>query len=196
LGSRLSLGRGIGQSVHMKRSLIPHPTTPALAGRRIDVEVEARDPAHLRLVYRLYGPLPALPEPQTPVRTDELWKTTCFELFVRPHGREGYTEFNFSPSSQWASYAFDGYRQGMREQPLATAPTISGVTAVDGPGYGIQVALDLTGVATLPLTAAITAVIEERDGSKSYWSIAHPAAKPDFHDPACFVLELPAPPTP
>jgi hypothetical protein len=40
--------------------------------------------------------------------------------------------------------------------------------------------------------AGLSAVIEEKDGTKSYWAIAHPAEKPDFHDPACFALPLPA----
>lgn len=38
----------------------------------------------------------------------------------------------------------------------------------------------------------LSAVIEETDGTKSYWALAHPDGPPDFHDPACFVLELPA----
>ena len=40
--------------------------------------------------------------------------------------------------------------------------------------------------------AAITAVIEEADGTKSYWALRHPAGKPDFHHPDCLALELPA----
>ena len=43
------------------------------------------------------------------------------------------------------------------------------------------------------LVMAITAVIEERDGTKSYWSLAHPAGAPDFHHPDCFALTLGAP---
>ena len=39
----------------------------------------------------------------------------------------------------------------------------------------------------------LAAVIEEQSGAKSYWAIAHPADKPDFHDPACFAATLPAP---
>jgi len=38
----------------------------------------------------------------------------------------------------------------------------------------------------------ISAVIEEADGTKSYWALAHPDGKPDFHAPAGFVLALPA----
>jgi hypothetical protein len=51
--------------------------------------------------------------------------------------------------------------------------------AFDGPG---------------PWLAAITAVIEEADGTKSYWALAHPAEKPDFHHPDGFTLQLPAEP--
>jgi hypothetical protein len=38
----------------------------------------------------------------------------------------------------------------------------------------------------------LCAVIEEIDGTKSYWALAHPPGKPDFHHPDCFALTLPA----
>jgi hypothetical protein len=41
--------------------------------------------------------------------------------------------------------------------------------------------------------ANFCAVIEEEGGALSYWALAHPADKPDFHDPACFTATLPAP---
>ena len=44
-----------------------------------------------------------------------------------------------------------------------------------------------------PWEAAICAVIEEADGTKSYWALAHPPGAPDFHHPDCFVLDLPPP---
>jgi len=40
---------------------------------------------------------------------------------------------------------------------------------------------------------ALSAVIEEIDGTKSYWALAHPPGKPDFHHPDCFTLTLGAP---
>jgi hypothetical protein len=37
----------------------------------------------------------------------------------------------------------------------------------------------------------LSAVLEEKDGTKSYWALAHPAdEKPDFHAPDCFVARL------
>ena len=39
----------------------------------------------------------------------------------------------------------------------------------------------------------LTAVVEDVEGRISYWALAHPGEKPDFHHPDSFVLEL-APP--
>ena len=40
---------------------------------------------------------------------------------------------------------------------------------------------------------ALSAVIEETDGTKSYWALRHPPGAPDFHHPDCFALTLEAP---
>ena len=37
----------------------------------------------------------------------------------------------------------------------------------------------------------LSAVIEEKDGTVSWWALAHPEGPPDFHHDACFALELP-----
>ena len=39
----------------------------------------------------------------------------------------------------------------------------------------------------------LTAVIEAKDGTKSYWALAHAPGPPDFHNPDCFIATLPAP---
>jgi hypothetical protein len=41
-------------------------------------------------------------------------------------------------------------------------------------------------------TLALSAVIEEMNGNKSYWALAHPQGAPDFHHADCFALELAA----
>lgn len=125
------------------------------------------------------------PSPAPPVRTDGLWQATCFELFVKPEGQAGYLEFNFSPSGAWAAYAFDGYRTGMRNIEI-TGPVIQ---RIDG---GISVSLDLPPLPQGPWHVGLSAIIEEHGGAKSYWALAHPPGKPDFHHADCFALELPA----
>ncbi len=52
----------------------------------------------------------------------------------------------------------------------------------------------LSGPELLPVSIALSAVIEETDGTKSYWALRHPPGPPDFHHPDCFALTLEAPP--
>jgi len=62
-------------------------------------------------------------------------------------------------------------------------------------GFELRVALDLSRLPDLPLGSpwrlGLSAVIEEKTGRKSYWALAHPAGKPDFHHSDCFALEVP-----
>lgn len=37
----------------------------------------------------------------------------------------------------------------------------------------------------------LSAVIEEAEGTRSYWALAHPADKPDFHHPDSFACDIP-----
>ena len=124
---------------------------------------------------------------QQPERTDGLWRTTCLELFLMPADAGHYFEFNFSPSTQWAAYAFDGYRTGMTPLALATPPQIARLE------NGVTVTCDLGGVTSGTPHIGLAAVIEETGGTKSYWALAHPPGPPDFHHPACFAATLPAP---
>src|SRR5688572_15194909 len=80
----------------------------------------------LRFRYAVIGDISCLriPEPAPPFRTAHLWEQTCFEAFLRAEGENAYLEFNFSPSGQWAAYAFTHYRKGMANAPLPAPPEI------------------------------------------------------------------------
>lgn len=164
--------------------LLPHPTTPD-AGLALEVEARRRGGV-LSLEHRLAGPVETVrwPEGAARVRTDELWRTTCFEAFART--ATGYVEYNLSPSGAWAAYRFDGYREGMRRLEIP-APFI--VTRM------AQGRFVLTADVTLPEDATgavgLTAVVEGLDGAISYWALRHPSDKPDFHHPDSFALDLP-----
>jgi hypothetical protein len=170
-------------------SLVCHPDTPAKAIESVSVELE-RLSESVWLRFIIDGPLNdlVLPNPAKPMRRDGLWRTTCLEAFVRDSTGEGYTEFNFSPSHEWAAYSFSSYREGMEPLDMGAGPDI-GLDASD-----THLALE----ATIPLrpghcALALSAVIEETDGTKSYWALAHPSGKPDFHHPTCFTASIPAP---
>ncbi|HSQ95338.1 MAG TPA: DOMON-like domain-containing protein [Croceibacterium sp.] len=172
--------------------LIQHSASPPREVTAVTARVLGADDFWLRLRWRIDGALALVVPPFAGKgRADELWRTTCFELFLMPEGRNAYCEFNLSPSERWAAYDFSGYREGMSERPVEREP--QGTMRL-GSSFAI---FD----ATIPLSALpagncrmnVTAVIEEHGGVKSYWALAHPAGKADFHDPACFVATLPAP---
>jgi hypothetical protein len=171
-------------------ALVPHPDYPPVAVRsvRVDVAVTADG---WRLDYRVEGAGGVLlPERAAGTRTDGLWKTTCFELFVRADDAVGYSEFNFSPSGDWAAYRFDEYREGMRDLTLATAPDVRGSS--EGDCFHLEVALAADGLAPNAARIGLSAVIEEA-GAKSFWALNHAAGAPDFHNRDCFTARLAAP---
>ena len=164
--------------------LIAHPAHAPGGVEGVEVAAELRR-GPSTLTWRVAGEAPAFAPRAAPLRTDELWKRTCFEMFIRPGGGEDYVEFNFSPSTEWAAYSFHGYRAEMADLPIA-APVI------EPTADGVRVSIDLSGLPAGEWQVGLTAVIEEEDGTKSFWAFAHPSPEPDFHHPDCFVLELPA----
>ena len=162
---------------------------------RIDVTLERRSCTSLNLVYRVQGRIDDLviPSPAPPVRADRLWETTCFEAFVRQVGANGYRELNFSPSSRWAAYDFSTYRAGMVQAALPAPPAIVLDVSDDDLILDVTLSLDLPDA---PCRVALTAVLQNKGGAKSYWAANHPSGSPDFHHPACFTLDLPPPPGP
>jgi hypothetical protein len=172
--------------------LSSHPDSPARAVRSIQAAVPRLEDGLLRLQW-LIEPCASVEFPPLAdsERTDGLWQATCFELFLRQPERKDYLEFNFSPSGRWAAYAFDDYRSGMRPEPVLQAPACS--LEIEESVARFEAELPLAGLPALPWHYGLSAVIEEQDGTKSYWALAHPPGKPDFHHPACFAATLPAP---
>ena len=169
----------------MRLSLTQHPDSRSTALRGIDVAL-ARAPDGFIVRYRLLGSTAdvSFPPPRRPQRADDLWRTTCFEAFLA-NDDGSYHELNFSPSTQWAVYRFDGYRAGMHPSDDVGEPRIE--ISTDAGVYELAASFDaLPDVTRLGLSA----VVEERDGAKSYWALAHPEGKPDFHHAASFALEL------
>jgi hypothetical protein len=174
--------------------LIPHPETPADWVESIECALEYADDGCLWVRYHAELPLNDLhlPVPAQPARADNLWKTTCFELFARRSGDAGYLEYNFSPSGQWAAYRFDGYRDGMREHAISQPPDIGDDASESHFALEafVELPADWRGD---DIEIGLTAVIEHVDGSISYWALRHPPGRPDFHHRDCFALKLTPP---
>jgi hypothetical protein len=128
--------------------------------------------------------IPALAEPW---RADELWRTTCFEAFLRADDEEAYREWNFAPRGNWAAYDFSAYRDGMAKAEIQSPPYIRMEDNFTWWTVGATIAVD----AERNWNLGLSAVIEEKDGTKSYWALAHRSEKPDFHAADCFIAKLP-----
>lgn len=171
--------------------LICHPASPCAVVASLAVSLHWSADGALILSYRLVGEPGRLrfPETQPTASADNLWQHSCFELFIAEETGEGYREFNFSPSTQWAAYRFPTYRERDFSFALPDAPQISFRRLADGCQLDVQLA-----AAAMPTSAnprlGLNAVIEAADGSKSYWALAHGAGQPDFHHAQNFALTL------
>jgi hypothetical protein len=182
----------------MRRALRLHRDFSCEAVGRLEAEAARPSPGEFALRFVLSGETARLrlPLPGAPMRRDELWRRTCFEAFVGEGEGAGYLEINLAPSGEWAVYGFTGYRAGMRAAGEAP-PRVE--TRRSAGRFELSATLDL-GAAGLRLDApwrlALSAVIEDAGGAKSYWALAHPPGKPDFHHPESFVVALSAPEVP
>ncbi|WP_337190460.1 DOMON-like domain-containing protein [Tsuneonella aeria] len=169
-----------------------HPAHPPARVTGIEARVIGFDADWLRVRWRIEGAQAlVIPPFAGRGRADELWRTTCFELFLRPNGGDRYVEFNLSPSERWAAYDFSSYRDGMADRPASREPDC---TMRQGSTFAIfDAAIPADALPQLPADANFAAVIEEQGAVVSYWALAHPAARADFHDPACFTARV-APP--
>lgn len=171
--------------------LVRHPSSPAHSSLEIEAAAHELAPGSIVFRYRVTGDVRAvrLPRRATPRRTDELWRHTCFEAFVRPAGSARYFELNFAPSTQWAAYAFARYREPL-EPPALEPPAIR--FAAGDAALELEATVRLAGFAARDSALGLTAVIEDTDGRSSYWALEHPRPAPDFHDAAGWTSRLAA----
>lgn len=173
--------------------LVPFPGKPH---PKIAISVEATRlaPGRLRLWYIVTGAVDALKVPAhlPPSRADGLWHHTCCEAFVLGGSGTGYREINLSPSSQWAAYDFSDYRHG-GQSPAMPVPVIS-ISEVPAKRFalGADIHFESAAMANAPWHLGLSMVVEEKNGGKSWWALAHAADKPDFHRAESFTLAIPA----
>jgi hypothetical protein len=181
----------------MIASLTHHPDTPPRLEMAVSAEIARAEFGMLVVRYQLdadLGQINVPPPVRYASRGDNLWTTTCFEAFATSTPNGAYVELNFAPSTAWAAYGFTDYRDGGSD--IVIDPPQIDVDAIPG-GLELTAAIDAGAIAALDADRfwqiALSAVIEETDGTKSYWALKHPPGPPDFHHPDCFALTLPAP---
>ena len=178
-----------------------HPQCPVSRrpARALEVVVNFLADGGMSVIYRCLSTPGAIRIPDRKVASaaanaDELWRSTCCELFFGAKNTPEYREFNFSPSGQWAVYGFQSYRQ--RDHfccPQDAVPEISFTTSSEGWSLTASIPSALLNhVAQSTAKAAevsVAVVLEAADGALSYWALTHPREVPDFHDRAGFILQ-------
>ena len=178
----------------MQLNLIPHPATPPSEPEfkvwaSVDHAASFGAMATTNIWFGISAPASrfVIPQNESAERKDELWQTTCFEAFLRADGENAYAEWNFAPSGDWAAYEFTSTREGIVEADVSAPPYIRMEDNLTWWTLGATIAVP----AECKWQLGLSAVLEERDGTKSYWALAHCGEKPDFHHLDCFVARLP-----
>jgi hypothetical protein len=170
--------------------LLCHPDSACPPVSELQARATFLDPEVLSLGFTLTAKLDdlKLPEPAAPTRADHLWEHTCFEAFLAESEGEAYFELNVAPSGAWATYRFQRYRVG-GVPALELEPSI--VLHRRPARLEAHILLRLPQrLAAQRLRLGFSAVIEQQDGSLSYWALQHPEGPPDFHHPVTFALAL------
>jgi hypothetical protein len=147
----------------------------------------------LTILFALSGShdLTIIPETANkPARKNRLWEATCFEFFLKEKESDPYWEFNLSPTGHWNTYRFNCYRKGMSEETAFSELPFQVSRQTDALILDINLDLKKIIPPNLAVQANISTVIQSSNGEISFWSLIHPVAKPDFHHPDSFILEL------
>lgn len=169
-------------------SLHPFPGQDS-SGLRIQGRIE-RTFQTLVLSFCLQGNLGDLVLPGAAARNrcDNLWRSTCLEMFWAEEGKKNYWELNLAPNGAWNVYAFSDYRTGMRQEERIAAPLVETTRTPDTFSLTAELGIGNLHANNAPLRVGVSAVLEHRDTRLSYWALAHPENRPDFHAPQAFLL--------
>jgi len=116
-------------------------------------------------------------------QSSELWRNTCFELFLSNNNITEYLEFNWSPDGRWNTFKFNDYRdranQNIFEESHSSVErqnnNIIFKTKIILPKYNHYISLDLNN-----LLIGMSVIVET--DTLEYWSNQHLHHRPDFHN--------------
>lgn len=163
------------------KPLILHPNCAAGSIVEINAEIEPT-PTGCRALFVASGIVGQIKIPEhrsDRSRHDDLWRTTCLEIFWQPAAGTFYREFNLSPSTRWACYDFDDFRAGMRDAPAKVEIDVT-VTSET-----LRLEAHIESDLPAPAAVALNAIIEDVDGVNRFWALAFDDGAPEFHSSAC-----------
>ncbi len=130
-------------------------------------------------------------------RGQDLWKKTCFELFLSRAGSDIYHEFNWAPNGAWDAFSFKSYRE-KRDDFVSAGTSFFSETAFELNPNGSAAAhikiRSLHGsrlqflIFTLAFEFQISMVMKLKNGETIHSALRHSGEKPDFHKRDAFIV--------
>lgn len=131
-----------------------------------------------------------LPTVSEQKRRDNLWQSTCLEMFWAEEKAKNYWELNLAPSGAWNVYAFTDYRTSMQQEDRIAAPLVKTERTMESFSLTAELEIGKLHADNASLRVGFSTVLLQRDSRLSYWALAHPEERPDFHAPQSFLLRL------
>lgn len=114
-------------------------------------------------------------------RADELWRDTCFELFITNRSSDEYYEINTSPSTKWNAYHFQNYKEDMSESDVFSVPSIISQKLDNRYSFSFEMAFQ-EDIFEKELLVNLAIILLDRDCVRHFYSIHRREGSPDFHD--------------
>ena len=120
-------------------------------------------------------------------RANELWKATCFELFLANSKTKIYYEINISPTLHWNIYRLETYRAEPKELIVSSEPLIE--IREDEESYEIDFELECKELNLAEFDQYNLAVILLNiENEREFWAVNLVGESPDFHDRGRFIF--------
>lgn len=175
----------------MKLSLTPFEQDSPLKSLRVACDLLIRDGV-LHFDFAVLGDVSLVNWDDNPTQGQfnlELWKKTCFEIFLKIPGQAEYWEWNFAPNLNWGFFHFEDYRKALplpsRSGGLKNLEFIRSrheqvhLKGCLSPNFSSYLSWAFLNRASLEL--GVSAVLMGPQGDKTYWALKHSSPKPDFH---------------
>ncbi|RUM68464.1 MAG: hypothetical protein DSZ07_06640 [Sulfurovum sp.] len=129
-------------------------------------------------------------KPCIQAREDNLWKESCFELFIAHSNKPSYYELNISPSTNWNFYSFSNYKREMNEEKNISEPFIDSSKMQEA--YKLSFEFEFyEEFIEKELIFNLAVILLDTKGIRHFYSIHQREERVDFHDKEYWNLNQP-----
>ena len=120
-------------------------------------------------------------------RVDELWRDSCFEIFIANRSSDEYYEINTSPSTEWNAYHFKSYKEKMNKSYIFSMPSIKNQQLANRYNFSFEMSFQ-EGIFEKELLINLAVILLDREGVRHFYSINRRKGSPDFHDRDLYMI--------